>query len=276
MKWAEGELQEGLRLIVGARLRRSAWRRDRGERREVAGAAARRSPSSLSALRRALLENERCLAVVLLAPTVILLGLFIAYPFVDGDLAVGDQHHASACRATSSGFENFVKAWNDTIFQTAVLEHVLLHVLARRSSSWRSGCGWRCCSTATSGSRRSSAPSSCCPSSSRPCSRPSPGSGCSTRPSASSTGCSTSSAASPTAIHWLGDGDLAMWCSIIIVNIWRGMPFFAITLLAGLQTISPDLHEAAAHRRRQRLAALLARHLAAAAAGDAWSSCCSR
>ena len=34
--------------------------------------------------------------------------------------------------------------------------------------------------------------------------------------------------------------------SIIIVNIWRGMPFFAITLLAGLQTISPDLHEAAA------------------------------
>ncbi len=47
------------------------------------------------------------------------------------------------------------------------------------------------------------------------------------------------------AINWLGDGDLAMW-SIIIVNVWRGVPFFAISLLAGLQTISPDLNEAAA------------------------------
>jgi len=46
-------------------------------------------------------------------------------------------------------------------------------------------------------------------------------------------------------INWLGDGDLAMW-SIIVVNIWRGVPFFAISLLAGLQTISPDLNEAAA------------------------------
>src|SRR5262245_895750 len=46
-------------------------------------------------------------------------------------------------------------------------------------------------------------------------------------------------------INWLGDPDLAM-VSIIIVNIWRGVPFFAISLLAGLQTISPDLNEAAA------------------------------
>ena len=36
-----------------------------------------------------------------------------------------------------------------------------------------------------------------------------------------------------------------MW-SVIMVNVWRGMPFFAITLLAGLQTISPDIQEAAA------------------------------
>ncbi len=46
-------------------------------------------------------------------------------------------------------------------------------------------------------------------------------------------------------INWLGDPDLAM-ISVMIVNIWRGVPFFAITLLAGLQTISPELHEAAA------------------------------
>jgi hypothetical protein len=36
----------------------------------------------------------------------------------------------------------------------------------------------------------------------------------------------------------------AMVC-LIAVNVWRGMPFFAITLLAGLQTVNPDLHEVA-------------------------------
>ena len=44
---------------------------------------------------------------------------------------------------------------------------------------------------------------------------------------------------------WLGNASLAM-VSIIIVNTWRGLPFYGITLLAGLQTISPDLYEAAA------------------------------
>ena len=43
---------------------------------------------------------------------------------------------------------------------------------------------------------------------------------------------------------WLGNPTLAM-VSLIIVNVWRGLPFYAITLLAGLQTISPDLYEAA-------------------------------
>ena len=44
---------------------------------------------------------------------------------------------------------------------------------------------------------------------------------------------------------WLGNASLAM-VSIIIVNTWRGMPFYGITLLAGLQTISPELYEVAA------------------------------
>jgi multiple sugar transport system permease protein len=33
--------------------------------------------------------------------------------------------------------------------------------------------------------------------------------------------------------------------SLIVANVWRGIPFVAITLLAGLQTISPSLYEAA-------------------------------
>jgi len=44
---------------------------------------------------------------------------------------------------------------------------------------------------------------------------------------------------------WLGNKTLAM-VSIIMVNTWRGLPFYGITLLAGLQTIPPDLYEAAA------------------------------
>ena len=43
---------------------------------------------------------------------------------------------------------------------------------------------------------------------------------------------------------WLGNAGWAM-SSLIVVNTWRGLPFYAITLLAGLQTIPPDLYEAA-------------------------------
>jgi multiple sugar transport system permease protein len=46
-------------------------------------------------------------------------------------------------------------------------------------------------------------------------------------------------------VPFLGDPILAMG-SVIVVNIWRGTPFFAISLLAGLQTIPQDLYEAAA------------------------------
>jgi multiple sugar transport system permease protein len=45
-------------------------------------------------------------------------------------------------------------------------------------------------------------------------------------------------------INFLGDPWNARW-SVIAANIWRGVPFYAITLLAGLQTISPSLYEAA-------------------------------
>jgi multiple sugar transport system permease protein len=43
---------------------------------------------------------------------------------------------------------------------------------------------------------------------------------------------------------WLGDPTLAM-VSIIIINTWRGLPFYGITLLAGLQAVPTELYEAA-------------------------------
>ncbi|HWH41843.1 MAG TPA: sugar ABC transporter permease [Usitatibacter sp.] len=48
-----------------------------------------------------------------------------------------------------------------------------------------------------------------------------------------------------TYIDFLGDPWMARF-STIAANIWRGVPFVAICLLAGLQTISPSLYEAAA------------------------------
>ncbi len=48
-----------------------------------------------------------------------------------------------------------------------------------------------------------------------------------------------------TYIDFLGDPWMAR-LSTIAANVWRGVPFIAICLLAGLQTISPSLYEAAA------------------------------
>ena len=45
-------------------------------------------------------------------------------------------------------------------------------------------------------------------------------------------------------INFLGD-PLHAQASVIFANIWRGIPFIAITLLAGLQTVPPSLYEAA-------------------------------
>ncbi len=45
-------------------------------------------------------------------------------------------------------------------------------------------------------------------------------------------------------IPWLPDPYLAMFV-VVLVNVWRGLPFFAITLLAGLVAIPRELYEAA-------------------------------
>ncbi|MBW4593525.1 MAG: sugar ABC transporter permease [Brasilonema angustatum HA4187-MV1] len=44
-------------------------------------------------------------------------------------------------------------------------------------------------------------------------------------------------------INWLGDPTLAM-IAVIIGDVWKTTPFISILLLAGLQSISPDLYEA--------------------------------
>ena len=190
-----------------------------------------------------LLENERFLATVLLAPGVTILVVFIAYPFVMAlwfsltSISVGDP-------GEFVGLENFSKAIEDTIFQQAFKNTVFytfwatifklalgmwLALLLNRSFRFKrivrasmllpfivptvlSAWAWRWMFDPTFSVMNWSL---------------------------FHLGMITDR------LPFLSSGDWAMWCAVV-VNTWRGMPFFAITLLAGLQTISTELQEAAA------------------------------
>ena len=189
------------------------------------------------------LENERNLAWLLLLPTMVLLGLFIAYPFMRGLLlAVTDTR--VGVPGEFVGLDNFRRLASDPIFHavvwntcwytfvTTIFKLALglwLALLLNRSFRFKaftrafillpfiiptvlSTFAWKWMFDPTFSVLNWML---------------------------------YQTGMIRVAINWLGDGDLAM-LSIIIVNIWRGVPFFAISLLAGLQTISPDLNEAAA------------------------------
>jgi multiple sugar transport system permease protein len=49
---------------------------------------------------------------------------------------------------------------------------------------------------------------------------------------------------SPPGPNWLGQAEYAM-AAVIAVNVWRGLPFFAITTLAGLVAVPKEYYEAA-------------------------------
>jgi multiple sugar transport system permease protein len=190
-----------------------------------------------------LLEDERWLAMLLLLPTVALLGLFIAYPFVKGvmlsvtDARVGVPGHFV-------GLQNFANVWQDGIFRVAVWNTCVYTFLA---TVFKLVLGLWLAVLLNHHFKGKAL----------------------TRafillPFIIPTVLSTLAwkwMFDPTfsvinwglfrlglihaRINWLGDPNLAL-ISVIVVNVWRGLPFYAITLLAGLQTISPELHEAAA------------------------------
>jgi multiple sugar transport system permease protein len=190
-----------------------------------------------------LLEDERRLGFALLAPTMILLALFIAYPFFKGvELAVTDTRVGVPGHFV--GLANFEKIWNDDIFRLAVWNTCLytfvttviklilgLWLALLLNRNFRGKAFMRAFILL---------------------------------PFIIPTVLSTFAwkwMFDPTfsvlnwllwhlgiihgRINWLGEPGLAM-ISVIIVNVWRGVPFYAISLLAGLQTISPELQEAAA------------------------------
>jgi multiple sugar transport system permease protein len=189
-----------------------------------------------------LLESEGLLGGLLLTPTVLLLGVFIAYPFVMGVwLSLSNTSVGNVGEFV--GLRNFVKAWNDSIFQTAFWNTVyytfFATILKLALGMWLA----LLLNRHFRGKRLVRA------SMLLPFIIPTVLSTFAWRwmfdPTFSvlnwllfRVGLIT------TKIPFLSDGDYGMWCAIV-VNTWRGMPFFAITLLAGLQTISPDLQEAA-------------------------------
>jgi len=215
----------------------------------IAQAPARVGPAALPRPQLAppsladLLESERFLAFVLLAPAVLLLIAFIAYPFGMGiwlalsDTSVGNPGHFV-------GLHNFVVAWQDSIFRQAFWNtgvYTFWATLFKLAlGMWlalllnRHFRGHRFVRAAV------------------------------LLPFIVPTVLSTFAwkwMFDPTfsVLNWLlyhsgvitnklpflSNGTWAMGCAIV-VNTWRGMPFYAISFLAGLQTINPDLHEAAA------------------------------
>jgi multiple sugar transport system permease protein len=190
-----------------------------------------------------LLEDERVLGSLLLVPTITLLGLFIAYPFVKGvwlsltNATVGDPGHFLA-------FSNYVKLWNDSIFQRAATNTFVYTAIAT-VGKLALGMWLAILLNRHFRGKRLVRASMLLPF---------------IVPTVLSTFAwkwmfdPTFSVLNWTFYHlgfiqtrigWLTDPTMALG-SVIIVNIWRGMPFYAITLLAGLQTVNPELHEAAA------------------------------
>ncbi len=190
----------------------------------------------------ALLESERLLAALLLSPTVLLLGVFIAYPFVMGvwlalsSTSVGNPGHFVGAR-------NFVKAWHDSIFQQAFW-----------NTCWYTG--WATLFKLSLGmwlalllNRNFRGKRVVRASMLLPFIIPTVLSTFAWRWMFDPTFSVLNwllfrSGAITNKLPFLSDGTYGLWCAIV-VNTWRGMPFFAISLLAGLQTINPDLHEAA-------------------------------
>jgi multiple sugar transport system permease protein len=188
------------------------------------------------------LESERLLAFILLAPTVVLLGVFIAYPFIMGIwLALSSTSVGNI--GTFVGLRNFVKAWNDSIFQTT-LRNTFFYTFWATIFKLSLGMWLALLLNRHFRGKRLVRASMLLPF---------------IIPTVLST-FAWRWMFDPTfsVLNWLlyragvitvkvpflSDGTYALWCAIV-VNTWRGMPFFAITLLAGLQTINPDLHEAA-------------------------------
>jgi len=200
--------------------------------------------SGLRRLRQATATERRewRFALVLLMPAILMIGTFVAYPFVRGiwlsltDTVVGRE-------GDFVGAQNFAKLWNDSIFQRAA-QNTVFYTAAATLLKLVMGMVVALMLNNLLGFKRILRASMLLPW---------------IVPTVLST-LAWKWMLDPTfsivnwllfqlglirfRVDWLGGPVMALW-SVILVNVWRGTPFFAITLLAGLQTISQEVYEAA-------------------------------
>jgi multiple sugar transport system permease protein len=206
------------------------------------------TPSRAATHRRLLarLETERVLGFVLLFPAVLYIALLIGYPFALALwIAVTNQTVGNAATARFVGLDNFAWAIQNSIFKTALRNTVLLTVgtevvkmllgtvlafllirpfrgrgLARALViiPWAipiaiSVIAWRWMfDSQYSVINWALVHAGLVSSLDKP--------------------------------NWLGDPNIALW-SVAAVNVWRGVPFSAIIIMAGLTSIPAELLEAA-------------------------------
>ena len=196
-----------------------------------------------AASRRSLLERESVFSWLMLAPGVLFLLAFVAYPFFYGIfLSMQDRRVASA--GTFVGLANFVTQAQDAVFWQ-VTRNTFVYTIVATLLKMVGGLAMALVINQQFRGRNLARAFLLLPF---------------IVPTVLSTVAwmwildPTFSVINWTLLHsglvtqnfsWLGNATLAM-VSIIMVNTWRGLPFYGITLLAGLQTISPDLYEAAA------------------------------
>jgi len=192
-----------------------------------------------------LLEDQRWFGPLLLLPTLVLLGLFTAYPFIKGiELSVTDTRVGVPGHFV--GIQNFVALWQDDIFRMAVW-NTCFYTFVATTVKLVLGLWLAMLLNRNFRGKAMMRAAILLPF---------------IIPTVLSTFAwkwmfdPTFSVINYVLLHvhlitvadrinWLGVPWLAM-TSVIIVNVWRGVPFFAISLLAGLQTINPELQEAAA------------------------------
>ena len=212
--------------------------RVRAEAREPALAA--RQPLSIGEL----LDRQGVLAYVLLFPGLLILTAFIAYPFVTSLwLAMTDQS-VSSSGASFVGLDNFTEELTSQIFQQTV-RNTLVYTAVTVAFKLVFGIGLAVLMNQSFRLKRLARAVLLLPW---------------IVPTALSAiawlwlfdatfsvfnWALVHSGLATRGINWLGEGGWAM-TAIIIANVWRGTPFFAISILAGLQTVDRELLEAAA------------------------------
>jgi len=199
--------------------------------------------SGLARLRRASAteRQEWRLAFLLLLPAVLMIGTFVAYPFFRG-IWLSLSNTIVGREGDFVALQNFTKLWNDSIFRRAA-QNTVFYTAAATVLKLSLGMVVALMLNNLLGFKRILRASMLLPW---------------IVPTVLST-LAWKWMLDPTfsivnwglyqlglirfRVDWLGGPVMALW-SVILVNVWRGTPFFAITLLAGLQTISPDVYEA--------------------------------